>query len=110
MRVLLVHPKDSVDAGRWAQLRWDLIVDLGWAGSSQNAAWTARLGCPVRSLFGFANWRDDVRRLANFCGIGNDELLDSEGIDWWAVLAPNSYQELYEFILLEKVAAELQSP
>ena len=110
MRVLLVHPKDSVDAGRWAQLRWDLIVDLGWAGSSQNAAWSARFGCPVRGLLDFANWHDDIRRLAHFCGIGNERMLDSEGIDWWAVLAPNSYRELHEFILMEKVAALVHSP
>jgi hypothetical protein len=110
MRVLVVHPEDSVVEGPWALSRWDLIVDLGWAGRSQNAKWGAKLDCPVRSLLEFANWREDVPRMRQFCGIGIDRLIDSEGIDWWELLAPSSYQQVYEFFLLQKVARELPIP
>jgi hypothetical protein len=110
MRVLLIHPEDSVIASPWAISRWDLIVDLGWAGSSQYAVWGARFDCPVRSLFSFANWREDVVRIRQFCGFGTDRLVDAEGIDWWELLAPSSYQQVYEFLLLQKVAHEIQIP
>jgi hypothetical protein len=107
MRVLVVHPEDSVTKGPWALSRWDLIVDLGWAGRSQNATWEANLDCPVRSLLEFANWHEDVPRMRHFCGVGIDRLIDSEGIDWWGLLAPSSYQPVYEFLLLQKLASEM---
>jgi hypothetical protein len=110
MRVLLIHPEDSVIASPWALSRWDLIVDFGWAGSSQYAVWSTRFGCLVRNLFSFANWREDVVRIRQLCGIGTDRLLDAEGIDWWELLAPSSYQQVYEFLLLQKVAHEIQTP
>jgi hypothetical protein len=110
MRVLAVNPEDSVIEGPWAVSRWDLIVDLGWAGSSQYEVWGGKLGCPVRSLFDFANWYEDVPRIRQLCGIGNDRLVDDEGIDWWELLAPSSYQRVYEFLLLQKVAREVQIP
>jgi len=109
MRILLVHPEDSVIEGPWTVSQWDLIVDLGWAGSFQYGVWGAKLGCPVRSLWDFANWHEDVPRLPEVCGIGNDRLVDAEGIDWWQLLAPNSYQRVYEFILLQKLALEIQT-
>lgn len=110
MRVLLVHPEDSVTEGPWAHAAWDLIVDLGWAGFAQYEVWTDRFGCPVHTLLDFAEWHDDVAWMRDFCGIGNERLLDAEGIDWWAVLAPSSFQELYDFLLLKKVAREVRSP
>jgi hypothetical protein len=102
--VLLLHPRDSLLDGPWSSPRWDLVIDLGWAGASQYRDWSERIGCPVRSLFSFANWREDVLRMRQFCGIGTDRLLDSEGIDWWQLLAPSSYQQVHEFLLLQKVA------
>jgi hypothetical protein len=110
MRVLLVHPEDSVLSVPWSSLHWDLVVDLGWAGYSQYADWSAKIGCPVRSLYSFADWHEDVPRIRQLCGIGNNRLVDAEGIDWWELLAPNSYQQVYEFLLLQRVARELQIP
>ena len=110
MRVLLVHPEDSVIEGPWAVSRWDLIVDLGWAGSSRYAVWGVKVGCPVSSIWDFADWHEDVRRIQELCGIGKNRLVDAEGIDWWELLAPNSYQQVYEFLLLQKVASEIQIP
>jgi len=110
MRVLLVHPEDSVIDWPWALSRWDLIVDLGWAGSSHYAACDAKIGCPVRSLYSFADWHEDVPRFRQLCGIGNNRLVDAEGIDWWELLAPSSYQQVYDFLLLQKVAREVPIP
>jgi hypothetical protein len=110
MRFLLVHPEDSVLSVPWSSLHWDLVIDLGWAGYSQYSDWSAKIGCPVRSVWDFANWHEDVRRIQELCGIGNDRLVDAEGIDWWELLAPSSYQQVYEFLLLQKLAREIEIP
>jgi hypothetical protein len=61
-------------------------------------------------LYSFAEWHEDVPRIQQLCGIGNYGLMDAEGIDWWELLALNSRQQVYEFLLLQKVAREVQIP
>src|ERR1700689_896417 len=109
MRVLLVHPEDSPTTGPWSQSRWDLVVDLGWAGTSQYAAWGEELGCPTFGLYSFSEWHDGVRRVEAIYRAGGDCLVDAEGIDWWKLLAPLRFQGFYEFLLLSKIAAKIQS-
>jgi hypothetical protein len=110
MRVLLVHPEDSPTAGEWSNSRWDLVVDLGWAGSAQYAAWSEELGCPVRGLYSRSEWHEGVRRMREIRQAGGDCLVGKEGIDWWDLLAPQCFQAIYEFLLLLGIAAETQSP
>ncbi len=110
MRVLLIHPEDSPTAGEWSNSRWDLVVDLGWAGTSQCAIWSEKLGCPTHGLYSFSEWHEGVRRMREICDAGSDYLVDGEGIDWWELLAPQCFQGIYEFLLLMKVAGEIQSP
>jgi len=107
MRVLLLHPEDTPFDRRWSASHWDLIVDLGWAGRSQYQVWTKQLACPVRALFGFADWQQDVRQIQQMLQLGNGRLVDAEGIDWWALLAPGAFQRFYEFWLLQKLAREI---
>lgn len=110
MRVLLVHPEDSPTAGEWSGSRWDLVVDMGWAGSSQYAVWSEKLNCPTRGLYSFVEWHEGVRRIREICHAGSDCLVDAEGIDWWELLAPMCFQGIYEFLLLLKISGEIQSP
>src|SRR6266478_1681212 len=110
MRVLLVHPEDSPTAGEWTDSRWDLVVDLGWAGTSQYAIWSEKLGCPTRGLYSFSEWHEGVRRIREISHAGSDCLEDAEGIDWWELFAPTCFQGIYEFLLLLKIAGEIQSP
>jgi hypothetical protein len=111
MRVLLVHPEDSPTAGEWSGSRWDLVVDLGWAGTSQYAVWSEKLRCPTRGLYGFSEWHEGVRRIREISHAGSDCLVDAEGIDWWELFAaPTCFQGIYEFLLLLKIAGEIQTP
>jgi hypothetical protein len=110
MRVLLVHPEDSPTTGEWSGSRWDLVVDLGWAGASQYAIWSEKLGCPTRGLYSFSEWHEGVRRIREISHAGSDCLVDGEGIDWWELFAPTCFQGIYEFLLLLKIAGEIQSP
>jgi len=112
MRVLLVHPEDLPTAGEWSNSRWDwdLVVDLGWAGSIQYAVWSEELGCRVCGLYSRSEWHEGVRRMREICDAGSDCLVDAEGIDWWDLLAPQCFQGVYEFLLLLRIAGEIQSP
>ncbi|MBZ5666762.1 MAG: hypothetical protein LAO30_19430 [Acidobacteriia bacterium] len=110
MRVLLVHPEDSPTAGVWSGSHWDLVVDMGWAGTAQYADWSEKLGCPTLGLYSYAAWHDDIRRIHEIFQAGSDCLVDAEGIDWWELLAPVGFQGIYEFLLLLKIAGTIQSP
>ena len=110
MRVLLVHPEDSPTAGEWSASRFDLVVDLGWAGTTQYAVWTEEVGCPVYGLCSRSEWHEGVRRLRELCAAGSGCLVDEEGIDWWELLAPDCFQGVYEFLLLLRISSEIQSP
>src|ERR1700686_5447785 len=110
MRVLLVHPEDSPTAGEWSGSRWDLVVDLGWAGTSEYAIWSEKFSCPTRALYSFSEWHEGVRRIREISHAGSDCLVDAEGIDWWELFAPTCFQGIYEFLLLLKIAGEIQSP
>jgi hypothetical protein len=107
MRILLLHPEDTPFDSRWTGAPWDLVVDLGWAGRSQYQLWEKHFGCPVRGLFDYAEWREDVRHIQQAFEFGNRSMVDAEGIDWWALLTPRNYQRFYEFLLLEKLAREI---
>lgn len=110
MRILLIHPQDSPFDRGGSTARWDLVVDLGWAGREQYQLWQERLGCPVRGLYSFADWKQDVRSIHQAFAIGNGCLDDADGIDWWALLTPTRYPSVYEFLLLEKIAREIGKP
>lgn len=107
MRVLLLHPEDSPLHGPWSSGRWDLVVDLGWAGSYRYDRWSNALGCPVRGLYSFGEWGKDVRGIKEAFRFGLGWLIDGEGIDWWSLTAPTRHQKLFELRLVEKLAREL---
>ncbi len=107
MKVLLVHPQDSPVEGPWASARWDLVVDLGWAGSHRYAQWSTDLDCPVRGLYGFREWKNDVDEIRQAWRVGLGLLVDECGIDWWDLLAPIHYQQLFELRLLQKLSDEI---
>jgi hypothetical protein len=109
MRVLLVHPEDSPTAGQWSNLRWDLVVDMGWAGASQYEVWSEELKCTTRGLYSLSEWSEGVRRIREVCRSGTDGLVDAGGIDWWRLLAPTRFQGIYEFLLLLKISREIPS-
>lgn len=110
MRVLLVHPEDSPTAGEWSNSRWDLVVDMGWAGTSQYEVWSEKLNCPTHGLYSFSAWQGGVSRIREICHAGSDCLVDAEGIDWWELLAPTRFQVIYEFLLLLRISVEIQLP
>ncbi len=107
MRVLLLHPEDVPWRGEWATSRWDLIVDLGFAGTTVYPEWSQRTGARVISLHQFAGQTESYRWVGQALGAGRKRFLDRMGLDWWEILASWSYHELQALYLLEQLRQEL---
>ena len=87
MKILLVHPDDSVEAGAWAETQWDLAVDLGWSGRHAYTRQTERLGFLVLSIYDLLEHEQQRRQMRDILALGLDKLLDSESVDWWDAFA-----------------------
>ncbi len=103
MKILLLHPQDIIPA-KPTQWQWDLIVDLGHAPISTYALWSARAGCPVISIYDFAEEAVDLRRAKTLVEIGTGLLIDRYKIDWWEVLAVEVLPELQQLMLVRRLA------
>jgi len=107
MKILLVHPDDSVEAGAWAGTRWDLAVDLGWSGRHAYARQTERLGFRVVSIYDLLDHEQHRRQMREILALGLDQLVDSESIDWWDAFSPLPYQQLEKLLLLSALAEQI---
>lgn len=105
MKTLLVHPADFVDAGPWAETKWNLIVDLGWSGRHSYSQQAERSGCRVVSILDLLDHAQHRCRLRELLGAGMNRLVDSESIDWWEVYLAPLYQQV-EQLMLSSVLAE----
>jgi hypothetical protein len=109
LRVLFLHPEDSPWDGAWCQLKWDLIVDLGFASRYTYEEWSHRTGARVLSIYQFAGQTEGYRRVNQLIERGRGRLLDRMGLDWWEMLAVWSYHDLQAFHLLDQLRAEIGS-
>lgn len=106
MRVLLLHPDDLPHQGEWAEEKWDLIVDLGFASPHSYSDWSRQLGAPVRSIREFAAGKS-YRWIGRVLDRGRGMLFDYMGLDWWELTAVLAYQELEALYLVRQLAREL---
>ena len=107
MKVLLLHPEDSPTQGAWAESRWDLIVDLGFASAYTYEEWCRRLGVRVLSIHQFAGQGESYRWVNEVIEGGRGRLFDRMGLDWWEILAVLRYQGLQAMFLLKQLRAEI---
>ena len=107
MKILLVHPDDSVEAGAWAGTRWDLAVDLGWSGHPAYSRQTERLGFRVRSIYDGLAHEQHHCRMREILAVGLDQLVDSESVDWWDVFSAYPYHQLEQLMLLSALAEQI---
>ncbi len=115
MKILLVHPDDSVEGdafepGSWATGRWDLVIDLGWAGRAAYLRETERRGFRITSLYDLLDHQEHRRRLRDMLAFGLNQLLDSESpenIDWWDLFSVLPYQKLEQLLLLSALAEQI---
>ncbi len=107
MKILLVHPDDSVEVGAWAETRWDLAVDLGWSGRHAYSRQTERLGFRVLSIYDLLDHEQHRCRMREILALGLDQLEDSESVDWWDAISPFFYQQLEQLMLLSALAEQI---
>src|SRR5438445_13083986 len=107
MRVLLLHPEDLPGGGAWNRDRWDLVVDLGFAGPETYADWSRTLKSRVLSIHQFAGQTEGYRWVNQIFERGRRRLLDRIGLDWWEILAMESYQDLHGCYLFRALRVEI---
>ena len=110
LRVLLVHPQDSLRAGPWCKLKWDLVVDLGRSSQASEGVWRELAGCPVLRLEAFRHPIEDARAAGEILRAGQGLLLDSQGIDWWELTGLFVHAEIETAIVLRRLVTEERFP
>jgi len=104
MRILLLHPEDSIWGGDWSRVPWDLVVDLGFASPFTYAEWSRSLGTRVVSIFDGSEDSAGYRWVRQKLEPGRGKLLDRMGLDWWELLAVCVAQDLRILYLLDRLA------
>jgi len=107
MKILLLHPNDRVEDGPWQSIRWDWIVDLGWAGQAAYAQWANRFSCKA---FSIRNVIDHKQYLSSFRELWKLDLgkwVDEEGVDWWDVFFPVLYARIEEILPVSTLAGQI---
>ena len=107
MKILLVHPDDSVEAGPWAGMNWDWAVDLGWSGRAAYARQSERLGFRVSSLSDVLDHEQHRRHIRDLLAVGSGHLLDSEAIDWWNAFSVYPYRQIEQLLLVSALAEQI---
>ena len=103
MKILVAHPEDSPLDRCWSRTKWDLVVDLGVAGSSLYNNWSSQLKCPVRSV-NVDRSDSDSARLRDVMNFARGSVVDDCGLDWWELNSVFFYQQLEQVILLARAA------
>jgi hypothetical protein len=107
MKILLIDPLDTADAGDWAAQRWDQIIDLGTGGKNTCERWSRQFQCPVIAFDSLRNGFDAFRRTRELLGLGRGRLFDEYGLDWWEIASMLFHGEMETLILLQDFVATL---
>jgi hypothetical protein len=109
MKILLLHPEDVPDGGAWSREPWDLVVDLGFAGTEAYTRDSRSLNSRFLSIHQFARHPESYRWVNQFLERGRGKLLDRAGLDWWEILANEGYQDIHILYLFRQFQRELRS-
>src|SRR5438128_816616 len=108
MRILLLHPDDSLENGP-CQQKWDQVIDLGKGGCDFYRRSTLQLGCPVVPLDSLRVGVEDFQWVREISESGRNRLLDAEGLDWWELTAIFFHQQIELLGVLRRFAENLKS-
>ncbi len=107
MKILLVHPSDSVETGPWTETKWDLVVDLGWSGRTFYSQQAERFGCSVRSIFDLSDHEQHRCQLRELLSVGLNKVVDSESFDWWDSFCGFVYEPIEQVMRVSNLADEI---
>lgn len=107
MRLLLLHPADSLGRGPWAVEAWDRVIDLGTAGPDFYRTWSQKLNCPVTPVDSPSRDMKEFRWLRDVLVPGYDSLLDRQNLDWWELNAVFLEEQLMAVASMERLLSSL---
>src|SRR5437667_2277725 len=108
MRILLLHPDDSLENGP-CQQKWDQVIDLGKGGCDFYRRSTLQLGCQVIPLDSLRIGVEDFQWVREIFESGRNRLLDAEGLDWWELTSFFFHQQMELLGVLGGFAENLKS-
>jgi hypothetical protein len=108
LRVLLLHSDDTFPL-TGPRKRWDLIVDFRRAPMTSYDNWSRQAGCPLFSLYQFAEEIEDLHRARQLLQLGTGRMVDQGGIDWWDVLSLEIVPHLQQLMLVHRLSKELRA-
>src|SRR5947209_1126947 len=108
MRILLLHPDDSLENGP-CQQKWDQVIDLGKGGCDFYRRSTLQLGCQVIPLDSLRIGVEDFQWLREIFESGRNRLLEAKGLDWWVLTAIVLHQQIELLAVLRRFAENLKS-
>lgn len=107
MRVLLLHPEDDPLSPLWAGQPWDRVIDLGFAGPETYERWSKSFACSLEPLPKLEV--SDLQQVRSALLWAPGRMLDSQGLDWWELIALRFHEQLEMVISLQEFAASLQA-
>ena len=107
MKILLVHPDDSVEVEPGGTSDWNLVVDLGWSGRDHYAQQAERLGCRVVSIYDVLEHDRHRHQIRQILSVGLGLVVDSESVDWWETFCFQPYNQLEQILLLSALAEQI---
>src|SRR5438093_11935220 len=108
MRILLLHPDDSLENGP-CQQKWDQVMDLGKGGCDFYRRSTLQLGCQVIPLDSLRIGVEDFQWVREIFESGRNRILDAEELDWWELTAIFFHQQIELLGVLRRFAENLKS-
>jgi hypothetical protein len=100
VKILLVHPEDSLDSGPWTNHAWARVYDLGKGGAGSYERWTEQFRCPVAPIDLFRLGAEEFRHVRDVLAAGSGRLQDRENLDWWELTAILFHQQVETFGIL----------
>jgi hypothetical protein len=108
VRILLIHPEDSLEAGPWSAQPWHRIIDLGQGSSDLYHRLSVRYQCSVESIRSLGESFSPHANVRQLLASATGELLDEFGVDWWELSSLMLHRELEKVAYLRTVAADLR--
>jgi hypothetical protein len=110
MKILLVHPDDSIETEtrNWRDFAADrLAIDLGWSGRHAYLRQSERLGFRITSIYDLLDHKQHLRRMGELLSLGFDQVVGSESVDWWEAFSVFPYAQLEQIMLLAALGEQI---
>ena len=107
MNILLLHPLDSPWSDIWREKKWDMVVDLGWAGEESYLKWEQIYKCKIISIWSGIEKVTFYQQVNDIQDTMRDQLVDTYGIDWLDMILPLLRKHIFDMILSREIVPYL---